>query len=82
MENKVESTAVPASLNLIRTIKAARIVGRAYEEWAIMKYPEESYIPNLKEGGQWGDLNSVDGWCRGRLVDAADGHQGQGCAGS
>jgi hypothetical protein len=36
MENKVESRAVPASLNLIRTIKAA-IVGRACEEWAIMK---------------------------------------------
>jgi hypothetical protein len=29
MENKVESRVVPASLNLIRTIKAARFVGRA-----------------------------------------------------
>jgi len=27
------------------------------KEWAIMKYPEESWIPNSKELGELGDLN-------------------------
>jgi hypothetical protein len=53
-----------------------------YREWAKIEYPEESQIPNLKEAGQWGDLNLGDGWCGVRLVDTGypkmvDGHQGQ-----
>jgi hypothetical protein len=31
-----------------------------------MKYSEESWIPNSKEVGEWGDLHFggwIDGWC-------------------
>jgi len=27
------------------------------KEWAIMKYPEESWIPNSNVAREWGDLN-------------------------
>ena len=27
------------------------------KEWAIIRYTEESWIPNSKEVGVWGDLN-------------------------
>jgi len=27
------------------------------KEWVIMKYTEESWIPNSKEVGEWRDLN-------------------------
>jgi hypothetical protein len=32
-----------------------------YKEWARMRYPEESRIPNSKEAVEWGVLN-FGGW--------------------
>ena len=32
-----------------------------YEEWTIVKYPEESWTQNSKEAGEWGDVN-FGGW--------------------
>jgi len=37
------------------------------KEWAIIKYTEESWIPNSKEVGEWEDLNIGGLWCGGRF---------------
>jgi len=43
-------------------------MGRAPAKCPIMKYPEESWIPNLDKKGELGDLDfggRMDGWMDG-----------------
>jgi len=53
--------------SLCRSCKVA--MGRAPAKWPIMKYPEESWIPNSDKVGELGDLDFggrmdewMDGW--------------------
>jgi len=39
------------------------------KEWAIIKYTEESWIPNSMEVGEWRDLNIGGLFCGGRFVE-------------
>ena len=47
-------------------------MGRAPAKWPIMKYPEESWIPNSDKVGELGDLDfggRMDEWMDGVVED-------------